>query len=123
MIRLLLAAAILALAGSAPSAAKDEAAAHQIVFDLALASWAGGACSAVMQVDQDAVLQWSRVIISDLDNNSAAAEAMVKATIDVVPTAAAGSLTELGWAEFCAGVWDGYGDGGVRRPGLLHKTP
>jgi hypothetical protein len=120
---MLLAAAILALAGSAPSAARDEEAARRIVFDLAIASWAGGACSPVMQIDHEAVLHWSRIIISDLDDDSGAVEAMVKTTTEALPAAAADSLTKLGWAVFCAGIWDGYGDDGVRRQGLLHKAP
>ena len=103
--------------------AKDESVARSIAFDLALASWAAGACSAVMKGDPDAVVRWTAVIIADFDNDVPAASAMIKSVAEDIPKAAEDSLTKVGWAQFCASVWSGYGDDGIQRPGLVHKSP
>ena len=75
----LVAAAILALAGSAPSAAKDEAGAKKIADDLWLASIAARDCPDT-SLNKDMLLFWSKTLISDFDGDKDIAADLVQTT-------------------------------------------
>ncbi len=62
-------------------------------------------------------------MIADMDNDLAATKALTEPIIAGIPASAAKTLTENGWAQFCASIMLGYGDNGFMRRGLVRKVP
>lgn len=118
----LVAAAILALAGSAPSAAKDEAGAKKIADDLWLASIAARDCPDT-SLNKDMLLFWSKTLISDFDGDKDIAADLVQTTKGLALRIAADAELKLGLTLFCGAMWTGYSENGIERANLIHHAP